>query len=250
MGTNTLGVIQEYSTVPSGPNAGKPSYTDAQIPANTLIGNNTGSTSNPVYLSVAQVLTMLGVLNTGTDDKFFTQPSAGTSWTVVHGNSYRPANVVLDPSFKRIYPIEDHSVAGQITYTLAVSQVHTSLVIGRGSVGLRTDKVISVLASAVNTASGVIDIATARTVIITMDANIPTLTFVGTPVDSTELKIVFIKGASLYTCVLDTNKFQPSTTNIIPSPLLLATANTRDTFSFMFNITTGKMALVGFDLGA
>lgn len=184
-------------------------------------------------------------------DKTFTQPSASTTWVLDHGRSIKPNLAYWNATGEREYPDEIQTGATELTITFGTSEIHTATLPGNGtSASLRNDSILELLASEVNAASGVIDIATAKNVVITMDANITDLTFVGTPVDTTELVIKFIKGATLYTCTLDVTKFQGSATTVLPSPLLLATINTEDTFSFKYSATKTKMSCVGFDLGA
>ena len=185
------------------------------------------------------------------EDIEFTQPSASTSWTIVHGRTIAPNFAFFNNLKEREYPLEDHSVAGQVTLTFATAVVHTATLPGNGtSASLRGDAILSLTATQVNAASGVIDIVSAKTIIITMDVAITfAITFSTTPTDSTPLKIKYKKGATPQTASVDAAKFKDSTTSVHPSPMLLAAANTEDVFDYLFSSTSGKMVLMGFNLG-
>lgn len=222
----------------------------ATVPTLTIKGKDTAGTGAPLDLTVAQVKTMLGI-NGSIADVTYTQPSASTSWTLVHGRSVSPNFAFFNNLNEREYPLEDHSVAGQVTLTFATAVVHTATLPGNGtSASLRGDAILSLTATQVNAASGVIDIVSAKTIIITMDVAITfAITFSTTPSDSTPLKIKYKKGATPQTASVDAAKFKDSTTSVHPSPMLLATANTEDVFDYLFSSTSGKMVLMGFNLG-
>lgn len=185
------------------------------------------------------------------EDIEFTQPSASTSWTIVHGRTIAPNFAFFNNLKEREYPLEDHSVAGQVTLTFATAVVHTATLPGNGtSASIRNDSVITVLASAVNTASGVIDITTAKTVIISMDANLTSdITFVGTPTAGTPLRLIFVNGATAYTASLAAAKFKSSDTLAIPVPLLPVTPNREHSFDFIAGSLSGKFGLTGYVYG-
>lgn len=187
----------------------------------------------------------------GMQDITFTQPSASTTWTLVHGRAISPSFAFFNALNEREYPLEDHSVAGQVSLIFGVSEIHTATLPGNGtSASLRGDAILSLTGTAINAASGVIDIASAKTVIITVDVAITfPITFSTTPSDSTPLKLKYKKGATPFTASVDAAKFKDSVTSVHPSPMLLATANTEDVFDYLFSSTSGKMVLMGFNLG-
>ena len=277
----TGAVLLDSSNVPD--TTDKRYITDAQLvvlgnTSNTNSGNNAPNTSSqPVdadltaiagltpanddfmqYKSsawsnrtIAQVKADLGITDP-LADVVYTQPSASTTWVLVHGKSNKPNFAFFNASGVQEYPLNDSSVSGTSTLTFGTSEIHTATLPGNGtSASIRNDNIITVLASAINTAVGVIDIVTAKTVNITMDANITSpITFSTTPTDGVPLRICFIKTGTAYTATLDASKFQGSVTNPVPSPLVTATANTKDTFDFIYYGNKSKMSMTGADLGA
>lgn len=114
---------------------------------------------------------------------------------------------------------------------------------------IRNSKTVTILASTIVTNSNVLDITLAKKFVITMDANIVGLTFSGTPEDLYELVLAFDKQATLKTITFDSAKFQGDASNIIPSPVLLASISTRDIFTFLMNGIKGKMSMTGYTQG-
>lgn len=103
----------------------------------------------------------------------------------------------------------------------------------------------------VNSGSASIDVLTSQEVIMTMTANVANITPAVDPtVDGFRLRITYIKGATLYTASVNPAKFADTASVIHPSPLLLATINTRDYFDYVWSTISGKFNLVGFVLGA
>lgn len=186
------------------------------------------------------------------EDIEFTQPSASDTWVLNHGRTIKPNIAYYNAAGDREYPDEATTGVGQTTVSFATSEVHTATLPGNGtSASLRKENILSILASEINTALGVLDIATYGGFEIEMDTDITSaITFSSTPSGETSLELTFIQGAVPKTSVPpDTNKFKGSTSNPIPSPLLTATANAEDRFSFRYSTAKTKMNLTGSDLG-
>lgn len=187
----------------------------------------------------------------GISDKLFTQPSAGTSWIIVHGRPEKVNLAFFNAVGEREYPTEDHSAVGQVSVEFATSEVHTAILPGNGaSASLRDQQVISILASDLNDDLGKIDISLAKTFVITMDEDLTSdINFANTVTECLPLRLKFIKGATPHTADVDPANFKDSTTAVHPSPMLLASANTEDVFDYLGSVTSGKMVLMGFVLG-
>lgn len=104
----------------------------------------------------------------------------------------------------------------------------------------------------VNSSAGAnIDVISSAEVIMTMNANVSNITpLVDPTVDGFRLRLTYIKGATLYTATVNPAKFADTVSVVHPSPLLLATINTRDHFDYVWSTISGKFNLVGFVLGA
>lgn len=184
-------------------------------------------------------------------DKTFTQPSASTTWVLDHGRSIKPNLAYWNATGEREYPDEIQTGATELTITFATSEIHTATLPGNGtSASIRNDAIKTLLASEVNAASGVIDIANHKTIIIDMTEDITfDITFTGTHNPYLPLVLGFIQRATPRTANLAVAKFKSTTFCAIPSPLLQATPNVENLFQFTLGAVSAKMALHNYTYG-
>lgn len=192
--------------------------------------------------TIVQVKVDLGIASLS--DISFTQPSSSASWIIVHGRTIYPNFAFFNASNQREYPLEDHSVAGQVSLTFAVSEVHTATLPGNGtSASLRGETVTPLTASSINSASGVVDILTAKTLAISMDTNITNITYSGGITDGSILIFKFLQDATgSRTVAFDAAKFVGNTD--VGVPVLLGTLNTTDIVVCMYISAISKFTFI------